>query len=662
VVTAARRPQPRLEVPGSISRIDAGEIDLRGSTHAAELLNEVPGVMVQRGSGQESLMAIRSPVLAGPGACGAFLLLEDGMPLRPIGTCNINEIFEVNSGQASAIEVIRGPATAIYGANAVHGIVNVITPAVADLARWRLGAEAGPDRFARASFAAADAAFGLGAYGAYSHDGGFRVDSATDDSRLNLLLDREVAGGELRLRAAGTVLNQETAGFIRGLDAYRDPQLRRSNQNPEAFRDAWSARASAAWRRSGCDGCVDQWQLVARRSSMEFLQHFLLGKPLERNGQRSVAWSGGIERPLGGATHWSAGLDLELADSTLLEVQAGPTMEGSAAARAIRPAGRHYDYDVRSRSAGAYAAIDWPLAPRLLLQAALRADATRYAYDNRMLDGNTSDAGVACAAGGCLYSRPADRDDSFRNLAPRLELSWAASARDRWYLAAASGFRPPETTELYRLQRQQVSAALGSERLRSAELGWRGERRRLRASVAAYAMDKRHVILRDSNGYNASDGHTTHRGIEYELQLALAPSLRVSLDGTVAWHRYAFSRTIDGGETITAGNDVDTAPRHLNRLALDWRLPPGFAATLELAQVGAYFADAANLHRYPGHAVMGARAAWQLTPRLRTSLRIENLLDRAYADRADFAQGEWRYFPARGRSVFVELAVTAPGS
>jgi hypothetical protein len=64
--------------------------------------------MIQRGSGEESLTALRSPVLTGAGACGSVLVLEDGIPIRPVGTCNVNELFEVNLEQAAAIEVLRG--------------------------------------------------------------------------------------------------------------------------------------------------------------------------------------------------------------------------------------------------------------------------------------------------------------------------------------------------------------------------------------------------------------------------------------------------------------------------------------------------------------------------------------------------------------------------
>ena len=57
----------------------------------------------------------------------------------------------------------------------------------------------------------------------------------------------------------------------------------------------------------------------------------------------------------------------------------------------------------------------------------------------------------------------------------------------------------------------------------------------------------------------------------------------------------------------------------------------------------------------PGNDVGNLRVVWQASPQWRASLEIENLADTLYADRADFAQGDWRYFPARQRSVFVNV-------
>jgi hypothetical protein len=76
-----------------------------------------------------------------------------------------------------------------------------------------------------------------------------------------------------------------------------------------------------------------------RSSRMEFLQHFLLGKPVEENGQESVGLMSSLIWD--SARDWSltAGVDLELADSFLLEFQDGPTTDGPPPANAIRPAG-----------------------------------------------------------------------------------------------------------------------------------------------------------------------------------------------------------------------------------------------------------------------------------------------------------------------------------
>ena len=132
MVTATRRPEPVLDVPLSIGRVGPETIQLVDPTHHAELLNRVAGVMIQRGSGQESLTAIRSPVLTGAGSCGAFLFLENGVPIRPVGFCNVNVLYEVNTEQAQAIEVLRGPGSALYGSSAMHGTVNVIQPSPAE--------------------------------------------------------------------------------------------------------------------------------------------------------------------------------------------------------------------------------------------------------------------------------------------------------------------------------------------------------------------------------------------------------------------------------------------------------------------------------------------------------------------------------------------------
>ena len=82
----------------SISSINEDELVQLDAQHPKQIFRRSPGVWISRGSGQEHLTAIRSPVLTGPGACGSFLLLEDGIPIRPTGFCNVNGLFESSRG------------------------------------------------------------------------------------------------------------------------------------------------------------------------------------------------------------------------------------------------------------------------------------------------------------------------------------------------------------------------------------------------------------------------------------------------------------------------------------------------------------------------------------------------------------------------------------
>jgi outer membrane receptor protein involved in Fe transport len=659
VVTAQRQPMAALATPLSIGRVDQDAIDLLGATHSSEALNRVPGVMVQRGSGQESLTAIRSPVLTGAGSCGAFLFLENGVPIRPVGFCNVNEMLEINTEQADAIEVLRGTGTALYGSNSVHGTINVLQDAPPELPPWQLGLGLGPDQYARGRLVASHQGetTGLGIKALYTHDGGWRDESGFDEGKLNATFAAG-AGGRIpsRLDLAATKLEQQTAGFILGKNAYRDPDLSEQNLNPEAYRNAQAVRVTGLVEpQASLPGSL-QFRPYLRTSRMDFLQHFLLGQPVERNGQDSAGVMTSFDWDLGDRVSLMTGLDLVWADSFLVEDQKDPTTGGSPVAIAIRPAGLHYDYTVTSNVAGGYAQLDYALTPTLHAGAGVRVEYVGYDYDNRMLAGNTDENGVPCRPAGCLYSRPADRSDSFTNAAPKLSLRWDAADGLMLYANASRGFRPPEMTELYRLQRNQSVAELDSERVDAYEVGikvalgdWRGE-------LAGFDMRKDNVILRDSNGFYVSDGRTSHEGVEYALTWQALASLAATVSGTHARHRYEFSRAIEGGETITAGNDIDTAPRDLLRAALNFSPVPGVVTEAEWLVVGDYFVDAANAHRYSGHELLNLRASWEFLPQWSLALRVNNALDRAYADRADFAFGTYRYFPGRPRSVFAELS------
>ncbi len=654
IVVSAQSLTAQVDGVGSVTTVDAATLDLLRPNHISEALARVPGTWISRGSGQEHLTAIRSGVLTGAGACGEFLYLEDGVPIRPAGFCNINNLFEINHEQAAAIEVLRGPAGALFGGNALHGVINVVQQSMQPQ-QAALSVEAGPFDYyqVRAGGAVDLGEHRISARAHSSSSNGYR--DATGYSQQKLFLRHAVGVGRWSVNntLSATLLNQETGGFVRGFEAYKDGALRDSNPNPEAFRDAFSLRAVSAWQTEFDDGAQLRVTPYARRSGMTFLQHFLPGQPLEENDQTSVgaivtyarsARSDNIER-------WraSVGGQLEYLEGALKQEQASPT-QGSAFLMATRPSGLHYDYEVTSLLGALFYDIGVRLSDSLELVHSARLETLRYDYDNLFIVGNTREDGTTCGFGGCLYTRPPSGKDNFTNVAARLGLNYQFSRKLGGYASISSGFRPPQATELYRLQNGQTLTDLDSEQLRSFEAGVRLES----LSVAVYFDATRNLILRDGDGFNISNGKTRSQGIEVAWNTALGAHHEFDIAATYARHKYDFTGAI-GREPIVDGNDVDTAPRWLGSARWRYRPSQEIASELEVVGVGQHYIDAANTAEYDGHLLLHWRGSYQLRPNLRIFARVLNILDKQYADRADFAFGGFRYFPGLPRQLYLGI-------
>jgi len=294
--------------------LDRDEIETIRPTHPAELFTRLPGTWITRGSGQEHLSAVRSPLLTGAGGCGALLILEDGIPIRPPGFCNVNNLFEVNLLQADGLRVLRGPGGLGHASGGLHGVIDVRSRSPRFNPLKRLSLEAGGEDYRRLALSTtADLGSGVIGIDANAVDSGsFREDEGYEHQFVNLSHMSPTAWGQIETRLNLARLDQDTAGFILGEDSFRDPVLRRQNLNPEAYRRATAARflTRASWSSGAAESRLTGF---ARRSRMTFLQHFLPGKPLERNGQVSFGVQFDQNRIgiLGAATELDWGLDIE---------------------------------------------------------------------------------------------------------------------------------------------------------------------------------------------------------------------------------------------------------------------------------------------------------------------------------------------------------------
>jgi outer membrane receptor protein involved in Fe transport len=656
VVTSTGFGESRMTHPGNISKINDSDIDFTKSEQPSELLNRVPGLGIEQGSGVEHLTAIRSPVLTGGAGAGSFLYLEDGVPLRAAGFGNVNGLMEMMTEESGGIEVVRGPGSVLYGSNAEHGLINVLSRAPSQSPQGSLTGWAGPhgtynlDGTASTSFQGENnTTQGVRGSFAINEDGGFRDESGYGQQKGQLRYD--FTSTDTRVRATVTTinLNQETAGYITGLDSYKDPAIYKTNPNPDAYRDAWAFRSAIRFERDISSDETIALTPYMRTNSMEFLMHFLPGTPVEKSGH----WSGGLltsyEKRLQGGHKLIFGFDAEYTDGNLSETQSGPTVAGWVT-------GTHYDYDVTTIVLAPYLHTAWQLAPATTLSAGVRYEYARYDYTNNA--GPTS---------GLVYiadraARPDDRIDTFSNPTPKLGLVHIFSDELTGFVNLARAARAPQTTDLYRLQKIPGTAiainpdSIKSEVLDSIEIGTRGQIGNARYEIATYFMKKRNFSFRDASGNTINNGKTQHVGIEAELTTPLAWGFDLAASATYAQHTYEFDNAAEG---IVSGNDVDTAPRTIANVRLGY----GFIddrARLELEWVhrGAYETDAANLHDYGGHDLLNLRGEFAVTENLSVFGRVSNLLDTRYADRADFTtfSGD-RYFPGEDRGVYAGATV-----
>lgn len=123
VISANRGEQKRSDVPMAISKISSQTLNEAKPVTLDQVLNKVSGVyMISLGNEQHS-MSIRQPL----SYKSLFLYLEDGIPIRPTGVFNYNALIEMNMAGVQDIEVIKGPASSIYGSEAIGGAINFIT-------------------------------------------------------------------------------------------------------------------------------------------------------------------------------------------------------------------------------------------------------------------------------------------------------------------------------------------------------------------------------------------------------------------------------------------------------------------------------------------------------------------------------------------------------
>lgn len=686
VVTTTRSETLRMDNAGNIASLDPSQ---SVNLFPVELVNRAPGVHIHRGSGQEHLTAIRSPVLVGGAGAGSFLYLEDGIAMRAPGFANVNALMDAHPRHDGSVEVVRGPGSALYGSNAVHGLINFISAPLEATGRY------------------ADLA--VGSYGRHAigyqttqqHDGftsrvtldlngdkdGYRdaQNFAQQKARLETAWQNGATGYRFSLSAMN--LNQETAGYAKSLfdldgtpsqedieglplvcqtvnvAAYKNEACAKSNPNENAYRDAKAYRAYLRMTRDLEDGATLTLMPYMRSNEMEFRMHFLpktASTTIEENSHDSVGLQLAYARE-SAALSYITGIDVELTTGELTEEQSGaPAFFGKY------PQGTHYDFEVDALVIAPYVHAVWALSDATELTTGLRVELTDYDYTNNETDSDNTDITVT----GDFLFRPADRSDDFTDVSPKIGLVHKLAENRRVFANVTRAARAPQVTDLYRLRDSLRRAdndndglnpnvsAVDSETLDSLEIGYRAVYPGLSYEATAYVMQKENYHFRDSGDNYVADGETDHIGVELSINWQMARDWNLAANLSYAEHEYAFNHNPDNGqsaEEITSGNMIDGAPETLGNTTLRYKVSERLDAALNWEHVGSYYMDASNTAEYDGHDIFALTLDYAMPRDTALSLRVDNLLDEDYAKRADKWFGDNRYFPGEGRRFMLRL-------
>jgi len=122
VVTATRTPMPIDEVLAPVIVIDRATIERSTATDVTDLLRFHAGLELGRngGPGQTTAVFIRGA------ESNHTLVLVDGVRINP-GTIGLAALQNIPPGMVERIEVVKGPRSALYGTDAIGGVINVIT-------------------------------------------------------------------------------------------------------------------------------------------------------------------------------------------------------------------------------------------------------------------------------------------------------------------------------------------------------------------------------------------------------------------------------------------------------------------------------------------------------------------------------------------------------
>ncbi len=649
VVTATREAEPLKEKSQTIGVVKEEEIKDVKPSHPSEIMNRIPGVWVNVTAGEGHITAIRQPLTTNP----VYLFLEDGIPIRSTGFFNHNALYEVNIPGADRIEVMKGPATALYGSDAIGGTINILTRPSPVKPEIELNPEWGEHGWYRL-LASGGNTWGNNGFRLdlnNTHSDGWRERSGYDRQSVTLRWDRVISGtASAKTILAFSNIDQKTGGTS-GLTKADFESKPWYNYQTFDFRKVKAFRLSTEIEKELKDNILLSFIPYFRWNEMDLLPGWGISTSAPYYGYHSETkfYSVGLLakyrqdfKPL--RTRLVAGVDIDYSPGDYFErrIQAYKTGDKYTSYNYVTSTTNNYDYDAVFFGISPYTQLEFSPAGKLRLTAGARYDNLSYDYKTHLAP-NTN--------------RPADTDRTFNHLSPKLGLTYDFAKEISAFISYNHAFRVPSAGDLFKGNGGTASTAVNLKPIKvdSYETGIRGSIENVVAyNASVYYMEKKDDIVSIGtypNQQRVNAGKTEHKGVEIGLSIKPLKEIEMNTSYSYAIHKY---KDFVSGTSNYSGNEISVAPRVIVNTRINYKpsFLKGGSTELEWVKLGKYWMDDANTEKYNGHDIFNFRASYNISKEWELYAKAINLADKLYAERASksgssaaqFAPGSPRTF------------------
>lgn len=651
--------------------IDRGRFDNRPAFSVGDILRESPGISVKQGNGPRDLgISIRGSNARNGFGIRNMVIFDDGFPVTQPDGLSRSDLIDPHA--YGAIDVMRGPSSALYGNYATGGAINFRMRPGREIDGFEYGVDGGSFGYLNNYFTAGKKVgnfeytlFGSDVRGdGHIQNSWFNTQTvnflgtlqATPDDRLTFKLIHNDLATRLPVRLSLNQYNQnpfqagcETPGtigcgtvslFNNGFNGTRTPLTaivaglgRDDRRTIVGGRWEHDFDNQTTWRNQFVFDDRNINQPTGTTSAIgDFASYNFVSDVTRRGeilGMDTTTYVGGFYNTL----PWSS--------DTFNVMPGGGATLGRISANTTAS---HTNWGFRARE-------EIKLAPALTVIAGI-------GWENTHLWGMNTAYGYTGPAG-ITTTRQTGADRQFQNTAPELALLFKPSDEWQFRARAATGYGTPQVGNLFVVSSGQFgnNTQLNAQRNLGYDLGadWTPNKS-LKVSLTGFYEFFRDELVTQATpagapntSYTFNAPRSEHRGVELAVDWRFLPTWRFTAAYTYLDQFYTeYVESITNGTTYSfnrAGNKIPgISPNELTaRLSWDETAGPlrGLGAFVEVVWKDSFYMDNANLLKAPGYELVNANVHYKtdLTSEtfksLSAFLEVRNLFDRTYVASAN---------------------------